>query len=119
MSSVPAGGQETQRVSEFFHAGSGGDVIFCSSDNVLFHVQHKFLETNAEGFPLTDHTPPSNEIVKLTESSSVLELFFRFAYPQMPPDLDDLDFKSLMEFAEAAEKYLLHHARKFCIIEMK
>ncbi|KAK7442460.1 hypothetical protein VKT23_016057 [Stygiomarasmius scandens] len=115
-SSMLAESKETQKLSKLFHTG---DIVFCSSDNVLFYIQQKFLEAHAEGFSLTGYTTSSNEIVSLTEPSSVLEILFQFAWPYMPPDLDDLDFKLLMQLAEAAEKYLLHHLRKFCIIEMR
>ncbi|THU77239.1 hypothetical protein K435DRAFT_974063 [Dendrothele bispora CBS 962.96] len=112
---IPSG----QKVSKFFQAESGGDVVFRSSDNVLFYVQQKYLELYSEGFPLTEQVTLSQEIVPLTESSSVLELLFQFTYPHMPPDLDDLDFRSLMNLAEAAEKYFIHYCRKICVIHMK
>ncbi|THU99286.1 hypothetical protein K435DRAFT_719916 [Dendrothele bispora CBS 962.96] len=110
---------EAPKVSKFFHAESGGDVIFRSSDNVLFHVQQKYLELYSESFPLTEQVILSKDIVPLSESSSVLELLFQFTYPHIPPDLDDLDFRTLMDLAEAAEKYLIHHCRRICAIHMR
>ncbi|KAF5328144.1 hypothetical protein D9758_016714 [Tetrapyrgos nigripes] len=82
----------------------------------------KYLEANAEGFPLAEHTTRLkgvDEIVPLSETSNVLELLFQFTYPQMPPDLDNLEFPELMEVAEAAEKYFVHHARKLCLYPLE
>ncbi|KAF5351421.1 hypothetical protein D9758_013502 [Tetrapyrgos nigripes] len=108
---VDADSKASSKVSKLF--SSGGDVIFRSSDGVLFHIQQKYLENMTEGFPLAEHTTPTqkDEIVSLPEKSSVLELLFQFTYPQMPPDLDDLEFPALMELAAAAEKYFVHHSR--------
>ncbi|KAF5351423.1 hypothetical protein D9758_013500 [Tetrapyrgos nigripes] len=114
---LPVEAPSSSKVSKLFN--SGGDVIFRSSDNVLFYIQQKYLEANAEGFPLAEHTTKGvDEVVPLTESSNILELLFQFTYPQMPPDLAELEFPELMELAEAAEKYLIHHGRQFCLMRI-
>jgi len=110
--------------AEYFatvHEGSGGDTIFLLSDKVLFYIHHKYLDAHAEGFPLAEHTAPiqTAEYIPLAEDSGVLELLFQLVYPRMPPDLDHLDFPALMSLAEAAEKYFVHHARKFCLMWMR
>ncbi|KAF5358793.1 hypothetical protein D9758_008598 [Tetrapyrgos nigripes] len=99
---------------------TGGDVVFLSSDNVLFHVHQKHLEAYAEGFPLGQHTIPSqNEIIPLSEKSSTLEIVFQFMLPQSPPELDGLEFEQLMELANASEKYVVYFARRDCALYMK
>ncbi|KAK7464214.1 hypothetical protein VKT23_006380 [Stygiomarasmius scandens] len=117
-------GIKMEPVSDTFHADSGGDITFRSSDGVLFYIKQKYLEAHAEGFPLAEHTAPqadtvTPEQVPLAEDSTVLELLFQFVYPRMPPDLDDLEFPALMGLAEAAEKYFVHHARKFCLMRIR
>jgi hypothetical protein len=73
----------------------------------------------SEGFPPVDHTLLSKEPVPLTEKSRTLELLFQFTYHRMPPDLRELDFKDLMDLAEAAEKYLIQYARAICVLCMR
>ena len=98
---------------------SGGDTIFRSSDKVLFYVHQKNLEFMSEGFPPTSHISSSSEIISLPESSSTLELLFQYTYHRLPPDLDNLKFRELMTLAEAAEKYVIHYARKLCVLQMR
>ncbi|KAK7464228.1 hypothetical protein VKT23_006394 [Stygiomarasmius scandens] len=107
--------------STTFSQESGGDIVFRSSDNVLFYVHQKYLEAHAEGFPLAEHIAPTRTVehVPLAEESSVLELLFQFVYPRMPPDLESVEFPALMSLAEAAEKYFVHHARKFCLMRIR
>ncbi|KAK7464232.1 hypothetical protein VKT23_006398 [Stygiomarasmius scandens] len=110
--------QTPEKVSEIFNAESGGDTIFRSSDKVLFYVHQKNLEFMSEGFPPTSHISSSSEIISLPESSSTLELLFQYTYHRLPPDLDNLKFRELMTLAEAAEKYVIHYARKLCVLQM-
>ncbi|THU83694.1 hypothetical protein K435DRAFT_784083 [Dendrothele bispora CBS 962.96] len=120
MSAETAQSKDKKKVSRIFNANTGGDIVFRSSDNVLFYVHQKNLEFMSEGFPPTSHTSTSpTEIVPLTEASSTLELLFQYTYHQMPPDLDNLSFQDLMDLAEAAEKYVLHYARKSCLTQIK
>ncbi|KAF5350781.1 hypothetical protein D9758_010335 [Tetrapyrgos nigripes] len=116
---APAKPSTPQAVSKIFHADSGGDIVFRSSDNVLFYVHHKNLDFMSEGFPPVNHTIPPKEPVALSKDSKTLELLFQYTYPsRMPPDLDDLDFNGLMKLAEAAEKYVINHARGPCVKQM-
>ncbi|THU78185.1 hypothetical protein K435DRAFT_769590 [Dendrothele bispora CBS 962.96] len=120
MSAETAQSKDKEKVSRIFNADTGGDIVFRSSDNVLFYIHQKNLEVLSEGFPPTSHTSTSlTEIVPLTETSSTLELLFQYTYHQMPPDLDNLNFQDLMNLAEAAEKYVIHYARKSCLTQIK
>ena len=46
-----------------------------------------------------------NEVVALTETSTVLEILLQYMYRQPQPDLERVDFETLAGVAEAAEKY--------------
>jgi len=105
-------------VSERFHAADS-DVTFQSTDGVLFRIHTLNLKANAEGFPPTEFSAASNEIVPLTETSSTLELLFQFIYPARHPDLEYVDFETLEPLAEAAEKYQVYSAMSVCKIYMK
>ncbi|KAF5346236.1 hypothetical protein D9758_011316 [Tetrapyrgos nigripes] len=112
--------KEKTVVSRKFGPETGGDVVFRSSDKVLFHVHQKHLEVCAEGFPLAKHTTPSqNEIIPLSEKSSTLELLFQFILPQRFPELDKLDFEQLMELANASEKYVVYSGQSTCALYMR
>jgi hypothetical protein len=69
------------------NADSGGDIVFKSSDSILFYVHSKNLEFMSEGFPLVRHTVPSKDTVQLTENSNTLELLFEFTHHRLPSDL--------------------------------
>jgi len=105
-----------RRESIKFCAGDA-DVIFVSSDNVLFHIHRKNLEANAAAFPQAEFDT-HGEDVPLTEDSATLELLFQFIYPQRHPDLKDIPFSTLAPVAEAAEKYEVFAAMNICKIRM-
>ncbi|KAG6824349.1 hypothetical protein H0H92_007133, partial [Tricholoma furcatifolium] len=88
-------------ISENFHA-SDADVVFRSSDNVLFHIHRKNLETQTGAFPSSEFKT-NGEIVPLTEDSSTLERLFQYVYPQRHPDIKSFEFGDLYKLAEAAE----------------
>ncbi|KAG6816024.1 hypothetical protein H0H87_009321, partial [Tephrocybe sp. NHM501043] len=104
------------RVSEKFNAADA-EVVFKSSDNVLFHIHRSNLMACTEGFSPPE-TSTFNEIVTLTEPTATLELLFAFIYPQPLPDLGGLDFDILAALAEAAEKYRVFAAMNLCTIHM-
>lgn len=81
------------------------DVIFRSSDNIQFHLHKKMLECATGGFPPSDVSVDTNENISLTESGKILEILFQFVYPRPYPSLKGFDLSSLLELAEAAEKY--------------
>jgi hypothetical protein len=57
--------------------------------------------------------------VVLPESAEILELLFRFCYPERHPDLEQLEFNTLSSLAEAAEQYELYAAINVCKIRMR
>ncbi|KAJ7844180.1 hypothetical protein B0H13DRAFT_1731405 [Mycena leptocephala] len=98
------------------------DMTVSSSDGVLFRVHRKNLGVHSDVFAdAEDTTRPQDgdEVVYLTESSTVLDLLFQFMYRQPQPDLDALDFKTFASLAEAAEKYVVYSALTLCQKKMK
>ncbi|KAF7973109.1 hypothetical protein HWV62_16222 [Athelia sp. TMB] len=106
--------------SERFCAADA-DIVFLSSDSILFRVHSSNLTCGSEGFapPTGTSSLSKHDIVQLTETSMTLELLFQFMYPQRPPDLSALEFKSFMGVAEAAEKYQVYSAMQICAMQME
>ncbi|KAG6917842.1 hypothetical protein DXG01_000747 [Tephrocybe rancida] len=94
------------------------NVVFRSSDGVLFHIHTANLDFASDGFPPTAITPEPQEIVQLSEDETTLDLLFRFVYPRMLPDLEGLTFETLAQLAEAVEKYQVHTGMKLCKLLM-
>ncbi|KAF8982135.1 hypothetical protein BDQ17DRAFT_1337020 [Cyathus striatus] len=94
------------------------DVVFQSSDNVLFSIHRKNLETHTGAFPPAEFKADEQEVVTLQESSETLDLLFQFIYPQRHPSLSDSTFEVLAPLAEAAEKYEAYSAMNICHIRM-
>ena len=94
------------------------DVVFSSSDGMLFHIHKANLKTSAGGF-----APPEFEsqgkTTHLTETAPTLELLFQFCYPDCHPDVEKLEFSEFAILAEAAEKYQVYSAMNICKIRMK
>ncbi|KAK7436172.1 hypothetical protein VKT23_019249 [Stygiomarasmius scandens] len=106
--------------SDLFPPRPGADVVFQSSDDVLFHLDPKHLELSAEAFPpVGKDTAIPDKPVPLVENSVILELLFQFTSHKNQPDLEDLDFETLMELAEVAEKYVVYSAIRNCVMKMK
>jgi hypothetical protein len=81
------------------------DAIFRSSDQVLFRVHRKNLETHSNVFPSGEtFTLESDEYIDMEEKSEILELFFQYVYPQRQSELKDVPFDILSGLAEVAEK---------------
>jgi len=55
-----------------------------------------------------------DEVVYLSESSSVLELMFQYMYLQPQPDLREVEWTVMKELAEAVEKYEIYSAIGVC-----
>ncbi|KAF5393082.1 hypothetical protein D9757_001264 [Collybiopsis confluens] len=102
-----------QGQSERFNS-SDADVIFRSSDNVLFRLHKQNLECTTGGFPPANTPSHPDDIVSLSESAKVLETLFTAAYPLPFPSMRDLDFDSLLELADAAEKYQVFSIIQAC-----
>ncbi|KAJ7257198.1 hypothetical protein B0H12DRAFT_1111417 [Mycena haematopus] len=105
------------RYSKLFNS-QDADVIFQSCDGILFGIHRPNLQTNTEGFPPAEIST-KGEIVPLSESSTTLELLFRFIYPRRHPALDKIAFVDLAALAEAAEKYQVFSAMNICHIRMR
>ncbi|KAJ7048777.1 hypothetical protein C8F01DRAFT_46413 [Mycena amicta] len=103
--------------SERFNA-SDADVVFRSSDSVLFRIHRKNLEVCTEAFP-PDDISTDDDAVELTKTSTTLELLFQFIYPQRHPALDTTPFEVLYPLAEAAEKYQVFPAMNICHIRLR
>ncbi|KAJ2936598.1 hypothetical protein H1R20_g493, partial [Candolleomyces eurysporus] len=105
------------RDSISFPPTSDADIIFISSDRVRYGIHSKNLEVNTGGFPpinAQDGLSLTSEPVPLPENSSVLDLLFPFIYPIDRPNVEDMDFKTVIELAEAAEKYQVYSAAHVC-----
>ncbi|KAF7357242.1 BTB domain-containing protein [Mycena sanguinolenta] len=109
------------RTSERFCAPDA-DLTVSSCDGVLFKVHRKHLEVHSDVFAdAANATRPENgdEVVQLEETSDALELLFQFMYRQPQPDLRRVEFPKFMEFAEAAEKYVVYAALTVMESQMK
>ena len=96
------------------------DVVFRSSDNVLFHIHSSQLTAITGGFPPADFRPGGrNEMVDLLENARTLELLFQFIYPRPQPVLGNLPFSDLSQLTEAAEKYQVYPAMPICNLHMR
>ncbi|KAF8191585.1 hypothetical protein K438DRAFT_1591258, partial [Mycena galopus ATCC 62051] len=95
------------------------DIAFRSSDQVIFRIHIKNLETHSDGFPPSAFCAPgSDEVVDLSEPAATLELLFQYIYPQRQPDLNEVELPQLAQLAEAAEKYQVYSALEICKIFM-
>jgi len=59
------------------------------------------------------------EIVYLSETSSVLELMFQYVYLQPQPDLQEVQWEVMKDLAEAVEKYEIYCAIGVCSHRMR
>jgi hypothetical protein len=94
------------------------DVIFKSSDDVLFHIHVKNLEVTTGSFPPFDFAT-LEKIVPLSEPSDVLDVMFQFMYPMPQPDVSSIPFEVLAPLAEAVEKYQVFPAMRLCKMHMQ
>jgi len=105
------------RTSEQF-CDPEADVIFKSSDGVLFRIHKQNLHSTCGAFPPAKLST-FGENVSLEEAADVLELLFAFVYPRQHPLLEDLSIATLVPLAEAAEKYQVFAAMGVCFFRMK
>ncbi|KAG6815648.1 hypothetical protein H0H87_012660 [Tephrocybe sp. NHM501043] len=99
-------------LSKNFQA-SDADVIFKSSDNVLFHLHRKNIEAHSAAFPPCEINT-NGEFVPLTEDASTLENLFQYVYPRRHLDIKLLPSDDLFKLAEAAEKYEMYCVMSIC-----
>ncbi|KAG6844537.1 hypothetical protein H0H87_006127 [Tephrocybe sp. NHM501043] len=101
---------KSPKISEHYQA-LDADIIFKSSDNILFHVHRKNLENNAASFPPST----KGEIVPLPDDASTLDTLFQYMYDSLPePDLKELPSEILYNLAEAAERYTVYYVQVIC-----
>jgi len=97
----------------------GADFIVQSSDGVVFHIHRKNLELYTDGaFPglhdSVNGSTAAGQIVRLDESSGVLEIVFQFIYPRRQPSLKGVGFHTILAVADAVEKYKIFAAMNLC-----
>ncbi|KAK7442967.1 hypothetical protein VKT23_015911 [Stygiomarasmius scandens] len=103
-------------VSPLFHSDAGGTIVFSSLDHCLFYLHRESLKLGSGKFPLT--LAEYGGVVYLTEKGSILELLFSYVYPNRLPELNDISFETLLELAQAAEKYDVYLAKSMCVLKM-
>jgi gamma-glutamyltranspeptidase len=96
------------------------DVTLQSCDEKQFKVNMHDLQTYSAGF-----SPPSltqfkrDDVVKLSEPSSVIKLLLQYMKPGPQPDLSKVDFEDLAGLAEAAQKYVVWSAIEVTKLQMQ
>ncbi|KAJ3759058.1 hypothetical protein EV360DRAFT_42653 [Lentinula raphanica] len=95
------------------------DVVIRSSDDVDFYLHKKNLECATGGFPPADTPSNLKDVVRLTETATILEMLFTCIYPRPFPSLETLDFDTFMLLVEAAEKYQFFGMICACRLHMK
>ena len=97
----------------------GTDFIVQSSDGVVFYLHRKNLEPCIDGaFPglhsSGNESIAAEQIIRLDEPSSTLEIFFQFIYPRRHPSIKGLGFQTILAVANAVEKYKVFVAMNLC-----
>ena len=95
------------------------DLILESSDGVRYGAHKKNLERYSDGFPIAEATNSHNEVVALSERSSVLQLLLQFMHNTRQPELKNLPFSTVESLAEAVEKYMVFSAIQVCKMQME
>ncbi|KAJ7744578.1 hypothetical protein B0H16DRAFT_1322069 [Mycena metata] len=107
----------------FLVCAGDSDLTISSSDGVLFKLHRKHLEVHSDVFADAENaTLPANgadEVVVLSETSSVLDVLFQYMYRQPQPNLQLVEFSVFAGVAEAAEKYMVYSALPAVLIRMR
>ncbi|KAG6864433.1 hypothetical protein C0991_009559 [Blastosporella zonata] len=93
------------------------DIIFKSSDHVVFHLHRKNLEVQAAGF--LSNIGKRGKIITLEEDGSTLDRLFPYFYPGKNPDIELLPYEDLYKLAECAEKYQAFNVMSMCKTRLK
>jgi hypothetical protein len=108
-----------EKLSERFR-DPNADITLRSSDGMLFKFFRKNLEVHSGVFADAGaFEASSKEIVDLSETSEILELFLQLMSHQEPPNLMSLEFNILASLAEAVEKYQVFSAMAICDVCMR
>ncbi|KAL0956165.1 hypothetical protein HGRIS_002325 [Hohenbuehelia grisea] len=118
----------SMRQSERF-AADDSDISLCSCDGTIFKVHRINLKMHSDIFAdaeaissspdsaaseSSSTSKPNREVVSLSETAEVLEVLLQYMYRQPPPELSELDFKTVSAVAEASEKYGVYFAIDSC-----
>ncbi|KAL1674035.1 hypothetical protein EV122DRAFT_221431 [Schizophyllum commune] len=95
------------------------DVVFKSSDGELLGAHSRNLEMYGEGFPAVPNGVADPEPASLTEPAKTLKTLLAFMHLLPQPRIRNLSCKSVLEIAEAAEKYGVHSATQVCAIVLE
>jgi len=95
------------------------DVIFQSSDGILFCLHRKNLETHSDAFPGPEISVQEHEVAILTEPCEVLAIIFNFMYPRKQADIEKMGYDIVAQVAEAVEKYQIFSAMQTCVLRLK
>ncbi|KAF8960317.1 hypothetical protein BDZ97DRAFT_1603453, partial [Flammula alnicola] len=94
------------------------DVVLVSSDGHRFGAHCRNLGEFTGGFPL-HITPANKEEVPMPDlDSEALPLFLQYVHHHRQPDLSNVGFTTLMQLAEAVEKYDVFSATEICKVQM-
>ncbi|KAF8071467.1 hypothetical protein FPV67DRAFT_874709 [Lyophyllum atratum] len=108
---------DNQGITSALFNAPDADVVFRSSDGVLFRIHSKNLEFASDGFPPPEFST-ENQLVDLPEIARTLELMFRFVYPRLQPSLEGVNSDILSPLAEAVEKYQILTGKELCNVYM-
>ncbi|KAF9026928.1 hypothetical protein BDZ89DRAFT_826876 [Hymenopellis radicata] len=93
------------------------DLCIRSSDNVIFKIHQKNIDTHTTVFP--PFPSSKDDVVELSERAEVLQVLFKYIYPTPPlPDLGDIAFPLLEEISIAADKYQFTSLSVICDVHM-
>ncbi|KAF9472498.1 hypothetical protein BDN70DRAFT_998145 [Pholiota conissans] len=121
----PASTEKAQRKSDIF-CDQDADVVFVSSDNVLFEINsiHLNLSTSIGLARDSNASDDGSDPILLPESFDVLEVIFQFIEPPplsrnyLQPAIMDMEPTLFFRVAEAAEKYVVYSALGICFARM-
>ncbi|TFK70762.1 hypothetical protein BDN72DRAFT_838589 [Pluteus cervinus] len=95
------------------------DVVIKTSDAKYFGAHLQNLQNHADGFPPASFGKRKRmNHMDIEEDSEVTSLMLDFMHKQPQPDLRDVPVGRLVDFAEAAEKYLIYSAMGTCRLVM-
>lgn len=93
------------------------DLIIKTCDGHLFATHHQIWRASCGNLP--KEIDERLAVVTITESAEVWTLLSQFMHNQPQPSLDDLSFKSLVAFADAAHKYSLYGAIPISVLRIQ
>ncbi|KAG6864432.1 hypothetical protein C0991_009558 [Blastosporella zonata] len=96
---------------------SDANIVFKSSDDVVFRIPRKNLEVQAAGF--LSNIGKRGKIITLEEDGSTLARLFPYFYPGKNPDIELLPYEDLYKLAECAEKYQAFNVMSMCKTRLK